>query len=631
MTLSFLLPPPPADWDKEREFKVLKKLTKCSDKTVEPVGHEFLASARRFRTQRTIEEDEELQAALLGAEGDDLNMDDDEPETPALLRSNPSEWKKQDHYAVLGLSKRRYLASEEDIKRAYRRKVLKHHPDKKAAGGNTMDDSFFKCIQKAWEVISDPSRRRIWDSCDPQFDDRLPNPSQKGDFFSIYGPVFERESRFSKILPVPTVGDADSTREEVEAFYDFWYRFESWRSFEMMDEEDTDGIENREERRYLDKKNKAARTKRKKEDNARVIRLVEQAFKLDPRIQQFKDAEKAAKDAKKREKEAVQKAAEEEARRQVEEAQREKERQETEEKERAAQEKKEREAKKNAIRKQKKDLKRFMRDNGNLLPDSATPQEIEEQLAKLDAIVEGYEADEIEYFRTRLEDAVSQGLDALNEIFGAEFEAAKNLEATRAARAEELAKHIATRQVAPKAETPKPAPAPAARPAWSPKEINALIKAVKNTPSGTQQKWEKIADYVNTHGGANANRSAAECIEKSKEVSSGAADRLALQSQGGKKNDAVITEQPSVKDTPATPTTPASTFVVPEGGDWTTDQQTALEAAMRKFPAMTFRENPKERWEKIAGEISGKSAKDVQKRVKELADLVQKKKKKGGK
>jgi len=29
-----------------------------------------------------------------------------------------------------------------------RKKVLKHHPDKKASSGNTNDDDFFKCIQK---------------------------------------------------------------------------------------------------------------------------------------------------------------------------------------------------------------------------------------------------------------------------------------------------------------------------------------------------------------------------------------------------------------------------------------------------------------------------------------------------
>jgi len=56
--------------------------------------------------------------------------------------------KNQDHYAVLGLSKYRWRATDDQIKKAHRKKVLKHHPDKKAAAGAVDDDNFFKCIQK---------------------------------------------------------------------------------------------------------------------------------------------------------------------------------------------------------------------------------------------------------------------------------------------------------------------------------------------------------------------------------------------------------------------------------------------------------------------------------------------------
>lgn len=59
----------------------------------------------------------------------------------------------QDHYAVLGLSKYRWRATDEQIKKAHRKKVLKHHPDKKASAGQNDDDSFFKCIQKGIVLI----------------------------------------------------------------------------------------------------------------------------------------------------------------------------------------------------------------------------------------------------------------------------------------------------------------------------------------------------------------------------------------------------------------------------------------------------------------------------------------------
>lgn len=63
----------------------------------------------------------------------------------------------------------------------------------------------------------------------------------------------------------------------------------------------------------MDKKNKAARAKRKKEDNARLIKLVEQAYKIDPRIVKFKEEDKLAKNWKKNERERAAKEAELEA------------------------------------------------------------------------------------------------------------------------------------------------------------------------------------------------------------------------------------------------------------------------------------------------------------------------------
>jgi len=33
----------------------------------------------------------------------------------------------------------------------------------------------------------------------------------------------------------------DASKAEVEAFYDFWYNFDSWRSFEWLDKEVNEG------------------------------------------------------------------------------------------------------------------------------------------------------------------------------------------------------------------------------------------------------------------------------------------------------------------------------------------------------------------------------------------------------
>lgn len=64
----------------------------------------------------------------------------------------------KDYYYFLGISQD---ASEEDIKKAYRKLSLKYHPDK-----NENDDFFaerFREIQEAYETLSDSVRRKTYD------------------------------------------------------------------------------------------------------------------------------------------------------------------------------------------------------------------------------------------------------------------------------------------------------------------------------------------------------------------------------------------------------------------------------------------------------------------------------------
>jgi len=62
---------------------------------------------------------------------------------------------KRDYYEVLGVNK---SASADDIKRAYRRMAIKYHPDKNP--GNKEAEAKFKECAEAYEVLSDPNKRK---------------------------------------------------------------------------------------------------------------------------------------------------------------------------------------------------------------------------------------------------------------------------------------------------------------------------------------------------------------------------------------------------------------------------------------------------------------------------------------
>ncbi len=66
-----------------------------------------------------------------------------------------------DYYAVLGVPRD---ASQEDIKKAFRRLARETHPD--ANPGDAAADARFRQIAEAYEVLSDPDRRRRYDRGD---------------------------------------------------------------------------------------------------------------------------------------------------------------------------------------------------------------------------------------------------------------------------------------------------------------------------------------------------------------------------------------------------------------------------------------------------------------------------------
>merc|ERR1712029_606532 len=122
----------------------------------------------------------------------------------------------------------------------------------------------------------------------------------KDSFFTSFGAAFERNSRWSIKTPVPQLGSDDSSRQEVDRFYSFWYEFDSWREFSHLDEEDKEKAGDKWERREIDKINKAQRKERKSEETKRIRKLVDNAYNSDPRIIKFREEEKNEKLAKKK-------------------------------------------------------------------------------------------------------------------------------------------------------------------------------------------------------------------------------------------------------------------------------------------------------------------------------------------
>lgn len=64
----------------------------------------------------------------------------------------------KDYYSILGVSK---SATENEIKKAYRKLALEHHPDRNK--GNKASEEKFKEVTKAYEVLSDPQKRKTYD------------------------------------------------------------------------------------------------------------------------------------------------------------------------------------------------------------------------------------------------------------------------------------------------------------------------------------------------------------------------------------------------------------------------------------------------------------------------------------
>ncbi|XP_071960464.1 dnaJ homolog subfamily C member 2-like [Antedon mediterranea] len=580
-----------------------------SDVKIEPVGRWYsMRHSLNVVAIDSLSHNESVQSSSSSDEEEETIFD--EEDDTMLKTLNPKDWKDQDHYAVLGLSKLRYRASVDDIKKAYKHKVLKHHPDKRKKLEGTVqvseDDDYFTCITKAYDILGNPTKRKSYDSVDPQFEDDVPsvNTYSKENFYQVFRDVFKKNSRWSLKPRVPALGGENATFDEVNKFYNFWYNFQSWREFSYLDEEEKEKGENREERRWIEKQNKVERQRSKKEEVARIRQLVDNAYACDPRIKKFKDDEKERKAAEKKAKQDIIKAAEM-ARKKEKESVLEAERlakvkRETEEKAKADEAKKEREALKKAMRRERKALRDtckkynyFLGEDGDLVKRLEAVETLCQRLdlqslQKLNAGMTSEDSSKT-VFETQLKEVTEQ--------IGQERE--KELK-----RQQELS---AGKGATGGGSDSSP---------WNNEDLQLLIKANNLFPAGTVSRWEVIASFINQHSTSGVTRVAKDVLKKAKNL------QKVDMKQMANKNAFEKFEQSVQKTKKADISNPSERSDADLPKAWTSEEQKSLEQALKSYP----KDYGADRWDKIAEAVPSRTKKECMKRYKEIVELIKAKK-----
>src|SRR6201986_5340130 len=82
---------------------------------------------------------------------------------------------KHDYYETLSIPR---AASEEDIRKAYRKLARKYHPDLNP--GDKAAEDRFKNVQEAYDVLSDTKKRQMYDQVGYYSDSGFPGPPPGG-------------------------------------------------------------------------------------------------------------------------------------------------------------------------------------------------------------------------------------------------------------------------------------------------------------------------------------------------------------------------------------------------------------------------------------------------------------------
>ncbi|THD20568.1 putative ribosome-associated chaperone zuotin translation [Fasciola hepatica] len=560
--------------------------------------------------------------SFAGIGTDDIDFEDSDDDT-YLQSLDPKDWKTQDHYAVLGLRKVRFNATADDIRRAYRRKLLTHHPDKRRSQGEDVKDEshdYFSCITIAYEILGNPTKRHAYDCVDPVVvNDSIPSASSiREDFFGALRPFFTRKARWSKRQPVPGLGYVGTSLDDVHAFYDFWENYDTTRDYSFLDEEDKDKGEDRETRRAIERQNRAERARRRGEELRTIRQVLELAKANDPRLLAAVKAVKDAKAAKRQARlDAARKRREEEEERTRQEA-------EAHAAERAASEERKR-VETERLRKEREQLK----------------QETKRERKRLRAVVvEKYD----HFIHTEYSESALAGAERVQVLADLDLlcqrltniqlqelndhiENTESIEDAKALFSSKLAE-VKQELQAPGLQSSAKSNQPTAvgnvnstSTKFTPEMIQTLIKAVNLLPAGTPKRWEAIAAYINQHV-PGASVTGKEALKQAKALSQ---EDATLRKEANAK--AFVSFKSTVRETDAVKNVIITNEIEAEASrPWTVTEQRALEQALRSCPAHPADGTEGDRWQRIADIVGTRTRRECMLRCKELAEQVRAKK-----
>nr|OQO06398.1 hypothetical protein B0A51_18902 [Rachicladosporium sp. CCFEE 5018] len=229
---------------------------------------------------------------------------------------------KSSYYDLLGLQRQ---ATEDEIKKAYRKKALELHPDRNY-GSEEVATRTFAEVQAAYQVLSDPQERAWYDSHESailrgdngggdeetatysniritpaddlvrlvrKFNSNVDFTDAPSGFFGYLREQFEGLAREEDAAghwenvdapEYPTFGHKDDTHDNVvRHFYAAWAHFSTVKTFSWKDQYRLSEAPDRRVRRLMEKENNALRQEGVREFNEAVRALVAFVRKRDPR------------------------------------------------------------------------------------------------------------------------------------------------------------------------------------------------------------------------------------------------------------------------------------------------------------------------------------------------------------